>query len=278
MVIKSYSKINLTLKVNSKLKNNLHEIQSLYCLISLSDKIEINKIKKNKDKINFKGPFKNLVNVKKNTVLNLLKKLRNLNLISNYYSITITKNIPVFGGLGGGSSNAAFILKFLLKNKVNNDLLNKLRSIIGTDLKLFFKRQAFLKNLKTIINLKKNQKFYFLLIQPKIRCSTKEIYSKVRKFSKKERFNNNIVNSRKSFLDYLSKNRNDLQFIVERKYPHIKKILINIKNEKGCFFSRMTGSGSVCYGLFNDQIIAKKAYINLKKQYPHLWFSLAKTV
>ena len=57
MVIKSYSKINLTLKVNSKLKNNLHEIQSLYCLISLSDKIEINKIK-NKDKINFKGPFK----------------------------------------------------------------------------------------------------------------------------------------------------------------------------------------------------------------------------
>ena len=156
MVIKSYSKINLTLKVNSKLKNNLHEIQSLYCLISLSDKIKINKIKKNKDKINFKGPFKNLVNVKKNTVLNLLKKLRNLNLISNYYSITITKNIPVFGGLGGGSSNAAFILKFLLKNKVNNDLLNKLRSIIGTDLKLFFKRQAFLKNLKKIINLKKN--------------------------------------------------------------------------------------------------------------------------
>ena len=278
MVIKSYSKINLTLKVNSKLKNNLHEIQSLYCLISLSDKIEINKIKKNKDKINFKGPFKNLVNVKKNTVLNLLKKLRNLNLISNYYSITITKNIPVFGGLGGGSSNAAFILKFLLKNKVNNDLLNKLRSIIGTDLKLFFKRQAFLKNLKTIINLKKNQKFYFLLIQPKIRCSTKEIYSKVRKFSKKERFNNNIVNSRKSFLDYLSKNRNDLQFIVERKYPHLKKILINIKNEKGCFFSRMTGSGSVCYGLFNDQIIAKKAYFNLKKQYPQLWSSLARTV
>ena len=278
MVIKSYSKINLTLKVNSKLRNNLHEIQSLYCLISLSDKIEINKIKKNKDKINFKGPFKNLVNVKKNTVLNLLKKLRKLSLISNYYSITITKNIPVFGGLGGGSSNAAFILKFLLKNKVNNDLLNKLRSIIGTDLKLFFKRQAFLKNLKTIINLKKNQKFYFLLIQPKIRCSTKEIYSKVRKFSKKERFNNNIVNSRKSFLDYLSKNRNDLQFIVERKYPHIKKILINIKNEKGCFFSRMTGSGSVCYGLFNDKIIAKKAYFNLKKQYPQLWSSLARTV
>ena len=59
MVIKSYSKINLTLKVNSKLKNNLHEIQSLYCLISLSDKIEINKIKKIKIKLILKGLLKN---------------------------------------------------------------------------------------------------------------------------------------------------------------------------------------------------------------------------
>ena len=278
MVIKSYSKINLTLKVNSKSRNGLHEIQSLYCLITLFDKIEINKTKKNEDKINFKGPFKKLVNVKNNTVVNLLKNLRKLNLISNYYSITITNNIPVFGGLGGGSSNAAFILKFLLKNKVNNDLLDKLKGIIGTDLKLFFKRQAFLKNLKTIIKLKKNQKLYFLLIQPKIRCSTKEIYSKVRKFSKKERFNNNIVNSRKFFLNYLIQNRNDLQFIVERKNPYIKKLLADIKNEKGCFLSRMTGSGSVCYGLFNNQVIAKRAYINLKKQHPKLWFSLAKTV
>ena len=95
MVIKSYSKINLTLKVNSKLRSNLHEIQSLYCLINLFDKIKINKIKKNKDRINIKGPFKKLVNVKNNTVINLIKRLRKLRLISNYYSITITKNIMV---------------------------------------------------------------------------------------------------------------------------------------------------------------------------------------
>ena len=63
-----------------------------------------------------------------------------------------------------------------------------------------------------------------------------------------------------------------------RKYPHIKKILTNIKNEKGCFLSRMTGSGSVCYGLFRDQIVAKKALNKLKNKYPKFWFSLAKTV
>ena len=40
----------------------------------------------------------------------------------------------------------------------------------------------------------------------------------------------------------------------------------------------MTGSGSVCYGLFMDPIVAKKALHKLKKKYPKFWISLAKTV
>ena len=169
MIIKSYSKINLTLKVNSKSKNGLHEIQTLYSWINLIDKIKIIKVKKNKEKISFKGPFAKLVKNKNNSVYKVIKKLRELNLISNYYSIEITKNIPVFGGLGGGTSNAAFLLKHLLRSKLNNTLLNKLKKVIGSDLKLFFKDQGFLKNLRTIIEIKKKYKFSFILIQPKIR-------------------------------------------------------------------------------------------------------------
>ena len=277
MLIKSYSKINLTLKVNSKSRNGLHEIQSLYCWINLFDKIKIIK-NKNKDKISFKGSFSKLVKKKDNSVYNLLKKLRQLKLISNFYSITITKNIPIFSGLGGGTGNAAFILKYLLKNKINNNLLNKLERIIGSDLRLFFKKQGFLKDIKSIVEFKKKVIFYFVLIQPKIKCSTKTIYSKVKKFSKREKINKDLINSRNFFLSYLSKNRNDLQFIVERKYPIIKKLLKDIENEKGCYLSRMTGSGSVCYGLFKDQIAAKKALKKLRYKYPQFWFSFAKTV
>jgi len=278
MFIKSYSKINLTLGVNFKSKTGLHEIQSLYCLIDLFDKIKIKKIKKNKDKISFIGPFANLVRNRNNSVFYLFKRLRELNLISDYYSIVITKNIPVYGGLGGGTSNAAFLLKYLFKNKINNNLLNKLEGVVGSDTRLFFNNQGFLKNLKSTFKLKNKQKFYLILIQPKIKCSTREIYSALNKFSKKEKFNNNMINSKNKFLDYISKRRNDLQFVVEKKHPTIKKLLIDINNEKGCFFSRLTGSGSVCYGLFNDKIVAKKALNKLKNKYPKFWFSLAKTV
>ena len=75
MIIKSYSKINLTLKVNSKSRNGLHEIQTLYSWINLIDKIKIIKVKKDKEKISFKGPFAKLVKNKNNSVYKVIKKL-----------------------------------------------------------------------------------------------------------------------------------------------------------------------------------------------------------
>ena len=277
MVLSSYAKINLSLRINSKRKDGLHEIQSYFCLINLADKIKLRKIEEKKDKIFFKGPFSKLVNKKNNSIINLLKFLRKLKLISNYYSVTINKNIPVFGGLGGGAGNAASILKVLLKGKVSKNLLNKAESIIGTDLRLFFYKQGFLNNLKTITHFEK-KKLFFILIKPNIRCSTRQIYSKVRKYSKKQLLAHSKINTKNKFISILSRENNDLQSIVEKKYPLIKKLLLAIKNEKGCCYSRMTGSGSVCYGLFKDQITAKKALSRLKIKFPKFWFSFAKTV
>ncbi len=278
MVLNSYAKINLTLKVNFRGSNNLHEIQSYFCLINLADEIKIKRIKNKKDKISFNGPFAKFVNKSNNSINKLLKLLRELELISNYYSVTIKKNIPVFGGLGGGTSNAAFILRHLLRKKIKENLINNLANIIGSDFKLFFRKQGFVKNLKTIVEMKKKHKFYFVLIKPKIKCSTREIYTKVKKFTRKKPFNKTLLRNRFKFLQYLCDSKNDLQFIVEKKYPIMKGILKNIKNEKGCHFSRMTGSGSVCYGLFNNKLQAKKALNNLRIKYPKFWLSIAKTV
>jgi 4-diphosphocytidyl-2-C-methyl-D-erythritol kinase len=278
MVFNSYAKINLTLKVNFRNKNNLHEIQSYYCLINLTDKINVKKNYDKKDNITFKGPFAKLVKKSDNSILNLLRLLRKLGHISNFYSVKVTKNIPVFAGLGGGTGNAVSILKHLLKKKINKSLLSKIESSVGSDFKLFFYDQGFLKNLGSINNFKKKHKFFLILIQPNFTCSTKEIYKKVKKYSKKKKFNQNNLSSKRRFISHLRKSSNDLQSIVEKKYPIIRELLANIKNEKGCYFSRMTGSGSVCYGLFNNQFKAKKALNNLKIKYPRFWSSLAKTV
>lgn len=277
MVLKSFSKINLSLNINSKLKNGLHDIQSYYCLINLFDKIKIRKIDKKKDKVVFFGPFVKHIKKSNNSITNLLKLLRKLELISGYYSVNVIKNIPVFSGLGGGTSNAASVLKFLLKGKVSKNILEKVEKLIGSDLRLFFHKQGFLQNLRTIKTIKK-QKLFFLLSQPNIICSTKEIYSKVKKYSKKKKFNFQKMNNKKGFINYILEQNNELQSIVEEEYPSIKILLKDINTEKGCYFSRMSGSGSVCYGLFNNESNAKKALNKIKTKHPKFWFSIAKTV
>ena len=277
MVLKSFAKINLSLNINNKLKNGLHDIQSYYCLINLFDKIKIRKIDKKKDKVVFFGPFVKHIKKSNNSIINLLKLLRKLELISGYYSVNVIKNIPVFSGLGGGTSNAASVLKFLLKGKVSKKILEKVEKLIGSDLRLFFHKQGFLQNLRTIKTIKK-QKLFFLLSRPNIICSTKKIYSKVKKYSKKKKFNFQKMNNKKGFINYILEQNNELQSIVEEEYPSIKILLKDINTEKGCYFSRMSGSGSVCYGLFNNESNAKKALNKIKTKHPKFWFSIAKTV
>ena len=115
--LKSYAKINLFLKVGKKIKKqNLHNIQSLIFLINLFDVIKIKQINYHKDVIKFFGKFKGNVSKLDNTISKSMKLLREKGFIkrNDKYSIEIKKNIPVFSGFGGGSSNAATIIKFLL--------------------------------------------------------------------------------------------------------------------------------------------------------------------
>ena len=278
MLLKSFSKINLSLNINKKIKKlGLHNIQTYFCLINLYDQIKIKKIKGEKDKVKFQGKFAKYIK-NKNSISDTLTILREKNLISDYYSVLVNKRIPVFAGLGGGSSNAAYLVKYLIKGKISNDSLKILIKKIGSDLKLFFYEQGFLKNLKKINNFRRKYKLHFLLIYPNIRCSTHYIYSKVKKYSSKSKFSFNKINNKSRFIKFLTSQNNDLQSIVEKKHPVIKRLIEEIRKKRGCYFSRMTGSGSVCYGVFKSEKAAKVALNGIKLKYPKYWFSVAKTI
>ena len=149
---------------------------------------------------------------------------------------------------------------------------------IGSDLKLFFYEQGFLKNLNQIDSFSKKYRLYFLLVFPNIRCSTKDIYSKVTKYSSKSKYSFNKINNKSKFIDFLIDKSNDLQLIVEKKHSSIKRLIEEISLKKGCYFSRMTGSGSVCYGVFKSEKTAKAALNKIKLKHPKYWLSVAKTI
>jgi|TARA_B110001450_G_C17635704_1_gene487085 4-diphosphocytidyl-2-C-methyl-D-erythritol kinase len=280
-MIKSYCKINLSLRILKKLKSGLHDIQSNVLLLDLHDSIKITKIKKNKDLIIFKGKFKKFVNRNNNSVSDSLKILRKNKLIDlrKKYKILIKKNIPAFAGLGGGSSNAAFVIKHLIKKKFNRRIIKIFESKIGSDLSLFNNKQTYLKNLITPIKYKRHFNFYFVLVYPAIKSSTRKAYSKVKKYQTRSKINFSNIKS-KNHLIQLIKNHeiNALQEIVISKFIIIKKILDFISQQEGCHFSRITGSGSVCFGIFKSQKTAISGMKTIKKKFPKYWCVVAKTI
>ena len=275
MRIKSYSKINLSLRILNKLKNGMHNIETNSVLINLFDEIEIKKNKK--DVIIFKGNFRNNINLKNNSISHTINVLRSKNIIKNYYKITVKKNIPVYAGLGGGTGNSVSILKHFLKNKVNKNLIKSLEKKIGSDFRLFLNKSVFQKNLKIIHKTKNNIKLPFLVVFPNINCKTKKIYKLVKSYSPPSHIYLKKLNE-KIFIKNIKKDRNDLQKIGEKKYSKIYQLLKFLEENRGCIFSRMTGSGSACYGVFKTKKTAKFAIDNLKRKYPKYWCAITKTI
>ena len=280
MVIKSYAKINLSLNVSKRLNNGLHNIQSLFCLINLFDEISIKKQKRSfqKDKVFFSGQFAKDIKLSDNSIQKVLNILRKKKLISNFYSIKVKKNIPVFAGLGGGSSNGYAILNYFLKKGSKDKIINTITKHIGSDLRLFFYKKGFLSNINRAIRLKNQHKLHFLIVFPRVKCKTALIYSEVKKYSPIKKFFEDEINSRSKFTNYIFNSKNDLQSIVEKRYQIVGELISDIRGQKGCYISRMTGSGSTCFGLFINENCSKVALNSLKKKYPKFWFSIAKTI
>ena len=282
--IKSYCKINLSLRVLKKLNSGYHNIISLITFCDLHDVISISKIRNLKDKINFSGKFKRGINKKSNTITEVLNLLRNKKLLENQaFKINIKKNIPHGSGLGGGSSNAADLLNYCnlkMKLKLNKNKIKKLASQIGSDVPVNLERKnTFLTGKKDkILRFSQKFKLNLLIVYPNLICSTKKIYQKNKKISFSKRQPSFSTISNKKLINFLKSEHNDLEKTVIKIYPKVKKIIDYIKSQKGCYFSRITGSGSACIGIFSNMRHAIYAKKLIKLKYPKYWCAVSKTI
>ena len=276
--IKSYSKINLALNITGKV-SSLHKIESIISFLDLHDEISIKRIKNKNHKIKFIGKFSNNIN-SNNTVSKLLNIIDKKTLLKNIkFGIIIKKNIPSKAGLGGGSMNAASIFKYLINKsliKVSKKEIQKICSLIGSDVILgMYSNNLILKSNNTIKEFLIKKNIFTLIVKPSFGCSTKKIYSKVKKF-KKSIFNQS---SKSMFnLSFLKRMNNDLELIALNEYTKLntlKKFLENLSNVE---FVRMTGSGSAIIAYFKSYKMCKEAKKKVNKQFKNYWCITAKTI
>ena len=275
--IKSHAKINLALNVVGK-TNLLHKIESIICFAHFHDEMIIRKIFSKSHKIKFIGKFSKAVK-SKNTIFQLLKILDQKKLLKSKYEVIIKKNIPPKSGLGGGSMNAASLLNFLVKKKVirlKKKEMIKILDKIGSDTKLgLYSKDLILKSNNSIKTFTRKIFFHVLIVKPNFGCSTREIFSEVKKFSK-PKFDN--PSKHMLSLSYLKDEKNDLEPIAMSKYPKLKILKNFLEKLPRSEFARMTGSGSAIIVYFNSSKKSKEAEKKVKKKFRNYWCKTSKTI
>ena len=275
------AKLNLNLFIKGKNKNGYHLLESDICFLELTDKIYIKK--SNKDLFNqSKTPNNFNIDPNDNLIFKAINQFRILTKWNIKFEVYLDKKIPIGAGLGGGSADAASTL-ILLRNlynkehnikKIDVSTLYKIGINLGSDVPACIHS----KDLRLggygnkITRTKVINNYYFLLINPKINLSTREVFQQYDASNSNEsnipdlRFGNiNIHNS-------LLSSAIDLA-------PQISSVLSHLQKSKTITAYGMTGSGSTCFGIFKNinEIIKFLEFFN-KQDNPNyfIWYGQKK--
>ena len=254
------AKINLGLNIISKRSDGYHNLETIFYPIAIRDALEIVPAEKEEGVFKQSGilldgdPKQNLVM----KAFSLLKKEYSIPEIDIY----LRKNIPFGAGLGGGSSDAAFMLK-LLNNIYNLHLteekLEELASQLGADCAFFIRNKPVFAsgvgNIFSPIELSLKG-YYIVLIKPDIHVSTKDAYAIITPCQPDLCLTEIIKNPVDTWKDTMI---NDFETSVFAQYPAIK----NIKNklyDLGALYASMSGSGSSVLGIFREEVDFSKEF------------------
>ena len=269
------SKINISLNLTGKKENNFHQLLSFICFSNLSDQLILTK----SDFFDYEihSTFKKIP-YKDDLIFKTIKALKKYLKLTDLppFKLILKKNIPLGSGLGGGSADSAALIRIL-----NNFLDLKLSKIdminigaqIGSDIPacIISKPLIAYGRGEKILELNYNNIYNLLIIYPSINISTKEIFNSIniKDFRDKNLFEIKDwieKNSGIDSYDFFKKFSNDLQNAAINKYPIISDILSSL-NKKNAIFSAMTGSGSACFGIFDEKEI-DLAFNYFEKNFP----------
>ena len=272
---KGCAKINLALHVTGFKEDGYHTLDSIVIFTDIFDSLFFKKNKKNC--LTLTGEFSNSLNVKKNSILEALDLFENV--LTEHFSINLEKNLPLGAGLGGGSADAAAVIRFMTQHFRHQMPSPKAISKIGADVPACVlsvaSRVGGIGEIVKPLDISEID-LWIVLVNPGIFVSTGGIFEEVI-----EKYNDPLepfshFGSTDQFIDYLKRQRNDLQDIATNKYPEIKQVLDTIEKTQDVLLTRMSGSGSTCFGLYKNQELAKRAVSYIKKKNSKWWIKFSR--
>jgi 4-diphosphocytidyl-2-C-methyl-D-erythritol kinase len=266
ILINSPAKINFGLNIIEKRSDGFHNLETIFYPLELCDKIIFEK------SVDFSFTS-NVASLEKDPTNLIIKALR---LVEEFIGrklnvkISLQKVIPIGGGLGGGSSNAAHTLlslNELFELKIPIEVINTMSLQLGSDVPFFIKPiTSFATSRGEILEpINFEIKKPLLLINPRIHISTKWAFQNIIPQKPKLQLKE-VVRKDKSFISYRESIKNDFEEIVLKTYPELSDLKKKLY-EFGADFVLMSGSGSTFFAIFSDHEIAEYAKKYYEKNY-----------
>lgn len=267
------AKINLSLDVLERQSDGYHKLKMIMQEIDLKDKITIRRLDGNDGKISLKSNNSKLPRGKTNIVHRAVSLLAEEFNINEDIEVYIEKNIPISGGLAGGSTDAAATLKGLDKLwdlKLGEKELMDLGLKLGADVPFCLMGGTALSEGigEKLTPLKAFKDKLILLANPGVGVSTANVYKRLDLENLDERpdIEKIISYMEDDDLAKLGENmRNVLESVTIGIYPQIEKIKVQMIN-CGALGSLMSGSGASVFGIFDDESKLKECQRKLQKQ------------
>ena len=271
------AKLNLFLHVVGANPNGLHELETLVVFTELHDVISIKP--SDELKLERNGPFAKMVKVRTrdDIVFRAATALGKLLGLEPHVQISLTKNIPVSAGLGGGSSDAAATIKSmcdLWNIESDRPEITRLAFDIGSDV------PACLQGMEALVRgTGENITPYSLpidqipivLVNPKKPLSTQTVFQNFSSpFDDRQHLYEDFDSFEALLKDLYSKT-NSLTGTAERLCAEIKDALTSLGACPGCLLSRLSGSGPTCFGLFSEYKNAQEAAAKIALIRPNWW-------
>lgn len=274
------AKINLFLHVGDRRSDGYHELESLVAFADVGDELAFEPA--SALSLTVKGPFAAALTADEDNLV--LRAARGVARIAGRdlpRNITLTKNLPVASGIGGGSSDAAATLRALLlqwdSEQISLGAFVELAEELGSDVPVcFFGHSSWMAGRGDELARTELPPLHAVLVNPGVSVSTRDVFEGLSARTGlgagewPERFD-----TAASLFTFLETTKNDLEAPAQALAPAIGTALDTLRGQSGLRLARMSGSGATCFGLFESDAAAKTASASIAASHRGWWVKAA---
>ena len=263
------AKINLSLNITGRRDDGYHLLHSYVVFADYGDEIVLEPSGIGYF-LSIEGPFADQINIDDNIINQAVELFQQHLGHPLKHRAKLTKNIPVGAGLGGGSSDAAATIKLLMETynvEIEPSVLKEMLLSLGADVPVCYKTApCLMEGIGDVISpIKQADKVLpALLVYPDAFVSTPDVFKNyLSEFSQPQVLDN--------WFDSIDGMKNDLTVAAMQIEPKIQTALDLLKEQNGCIASRMSGSGSTCFALFENVEVRDKVHNAIQQAHSEWW-------